>query len=324
MIFVISLRLITKNIMFWLTTKRVYKSGVQNFFRNGFVSFSSVVVMTITLFIIASMLILGGFFNYSLDSIKSKVDVNVYFVTTASSSDILAVKKSLEALPEVSSVEYISSDQALADFKDKYKGDQLTLQALDELGNNPLCASLNIKAKDPSQYSGIASFLEGDSKDLLSNDGLKIIDKVNYAQNKVAIDRLTSIINSANMIGMWFALIFIIISVLITFNTVRLTIFMAKDEISVMKLVGASRAYVKGPFVVSGILCGIISGLIIITSFALFTFWVSRYHGAYFIGFDLFEYYMTNFFKILGIVFGSGILLGALSSYLAVRKYLKD
>ena len=310
--------------MSWLSTKRVWRAGLQNFFRNGLVSFSSVVIMTITLFIILSTIVLGGFLKYSLDSVREKVDINVYFLTIANESDIITIQKSLEVLPEVSSVEYTSRDQALKDFQDKHSGDELTLQAIDELGYNPLGASLNIKAKDPSDYAGIANFLEGDGSELLSKNGSKIIDKINYSQNKIVIDRLTNIINSTNMIGLWLAIIFIIISIIITFNTIRLTIFMAKDEISVMRLVGASNKYVKGPFMVSGILSGLISAFIIIVLFAVGTFWISVYHSSYFVGFDLFGYYMDNFFYILGVVGGSGIILGGFSSYLAAHKYLKN
>jgi len=310
--------------MFWLTTKRVFKSGLQNFIRNGFVSLSSVLVMTVTLFIITSIILLGGFFNYSLDQVKNKVDVNVYFVTTAKESDILSVKKSLEVMPEVSSVEYISSDQALINFKNKHQDDNLTLQALDELGGNPLGATLNIKAKDPSQYAGIAKYLDDASSGALSQGGLNIIDKVNYAQNKIVIDRLTSIIKSVNVLGVWFAIIFILVSIVVTFNTIRLTIFMARDEISVMRLVGASSTYVKGPFIVSGISCGIISAIIILIAFALITFTINHYYGSYFVGFDMFKYYTTHFLRMFGILFGSGIILGSLASYLAVQKYLRN
>ena len=309
--------------MFWLSTKRIFKSGLLNFLRNGFVSLSSVLVMTITLFIITSIILLGGFLNYSLDQVRNKVDVNVYFITTAKEIDVLSVKKSLESLPEVFSVEYISRDQALINFKEKHKGDNLTLQALDELGDNPLGATLNIKAKDPSQYAGISKYLDDMSSGVLSQGGLKIIDKVNYAQNKIVIDRLTSIVNSANIMGLWFAIIFIFISIVVTFNTIRLTIFMSRDEISVMRLVGASNEYVKGPFIVSGLLCGIISAIIILIVFAIITFTTNHYYGSYFVGFDLFKYYITHFLQIFGIIFGSGIILGAFASYLAVHKYLR-
>jgi cell division transport system permease protein len=280
--------------------------------------------MSITLFILLSTILLAGFLNFSLNSVKQKVDVNVYFVTTASESDILAVQKSLEALPEVASVDYTSADQALTDFQAKHANDQLTLEALDELGTNPLGASLNIRAKDPSQYAGIADFLNSNNSELLSSSGSSIIDKVNYAQNKVVIDRLTSIINSADMIGLWFAIIFIIISIIITFNTIRLAIFMSKDEISVMNLVGASNIYVKGPFVVSGVLCGLISSFIILALFGIFTFWINKYHGSYFVGFDVFQYYIDHFIKIVFIICGAGVLFGSVASYLAVHKYLKD
>lgn len=309
--------------MFWLVTKRIFKSGLQNFSRNGFVSLSSVLVMTITLFIMTSILLLGGFLNYSLDQVKNKVDVNVYFITTAKDADILSVKKTLEALPEVSFIEYITRDQALINFKEKHKGDDLTLQALDELGDNPLGATLNIKAKDPSQYTGIAKYLDDMSAGVLSQGGSKIIDKVNYSQNKIVIDRLTTMVNSANILGIWFAIIFILISIIVTFNTIKLTIFMARDEISVMRLVGATSSYVKGPFVVSGLLCGVVSSIIILISFAIITFFVNHYYGLYFEGFDIFKYYIQNFLRFFGIIFGSGLVLGALASYLAAHKYLK-
>ncbi|MFA6797329.1 MAG: permease-like cell division protein FtsX [Candidatus Paceibacterota bacterium] len=309
--------------MLWLNIKRVFKSGLQSFFRNGFVSLSSILVMSITLFIMSSMIFLGGFLEYSLNKVKEKVDVNVYFLISASEEDIFSVRKSLESLPEVSSVEYISREKALSDFKEKHKDDELTLQAIDELGDNPLGASLNIKAKEPSQYAGIAKFLDNDSN-LLLKDGTKIIDKVNYYQNKIIIDRLSSIIKSANTIGIWLALIFIIISILITFNTIKLVIFISKEEIAVMRLVGASSKYVKGPFVVSGILCGLISSFIILIISAIFAFFVGKYYGSYFSGFDLFDYFIINFLKIVAVIIGSGVVFGSLASYMAVHKYLKD
>ncbi|MFA6227233.1 MAG: permease-like cell division protein FtsX [Candidatus Paceibacterota bacterium] len=308
--------------MLWINIKRVFRSGIINFFRNGFVTLSSLLVMTITLFIISSMILLGGFFKYTLDNIKAKVDVNVYFVLNTTEPDILSIQKSLEALPEVENVIYLSKDDALANFKEKHKADELTLQALNELGENPLGAVLNIKAKDPSQYEGIAEFLKGSS--VLSKDGHNIIDKVNYQQNKIVIDRLSSIISSANIIGIWLAIIFIIISILITFNTIRLTIFMAKDEISVMRLVGASSRYVKGPFMVSGILCGVISAIVILLFFALATFWMNHSYSQYFAGFNIFQYYISNLLWIVFSILGSGVVFGSIASYLAVRKYLRE
>ena len=155
-------------------------------------------------------------------------------------------------------------------------------------------------------------------------DGKNIIDSVNYEQNKVVIDKLNTIINSSQKIAFWFTLSFILISITITFNTIRLAIFISKDEISVMRLVGASSKYVKGPFVVSGIICGAIASIIALMIFALGSFWLLRYTDTYFAGFSFLGYFSQNFLLIFFIVFGSGVVLGAIASYLAVVKYLKD
>ena len=307
--------------MFWTKVKRIVRSGFQSFWRNGFVSVSSVFVMVITLSVIAGTVFLGAILNSSLQSIKDKVDVNVYFAQTASEADITSLQKSINALPEVASTAYTSADQALADFKIKHENDQYTLQALDELGTNPLEASINIKAKDPAQYQGIADFLQSPSA--LSASGSTIIDSVNYFQNKEAIDTLTRLETSANKLGFALTIFLVAISILISYNTIRLSIFMSKDEISVMRLVGASRTYIRGPFVVSGIMYGLMSAAITLVLFYPITLWLGKVTANFFIGLNVFSYYMANFAQIFGVVVLSGVFIGAVSSYLAARKYLR-
>jgi len=307
--------------MFLTKIKRTFRAGLTNFWRNGFVSLSSLVVMFITLFMISSLIFMGAILKFSLQEIKNKVDINVYFVADTQESDILSLKKSVEGISEVASVTYTSSDQALINFKERHKDDALTLQALDELGTNPLTASLSIKAKEPSQYESIAKFLGGEEPSSPSNN--PIVEKVNYYQNKVVIDKLTKITDAVNTLGFWLAIIFLIISIIITFNTVRLAIFISKDEIAVMRLVGASGQYIKGPFVVSGILYGIVSATLVIAVFFGLTYWLGNVSKDFFVGLDLFDFYLKNFGQIFLIIFGSGIALGAISSYLAVHKYLK-
>jgi len=307
--------------MFFTKIKRTFRAGLTNFWRNGFVSLSSLVVMFITLFMISSLIFMGAILKFSLQEIKNKVDINVYFIANTQESDILSLKKSIEGISEVSSVTYTSSDQALIDFKTRHQDDASTLQALDELETNPLTASLSIKAKEPSQYESIAKFLGGEDSSSPSDN--PIIEKVNYYQNKIVIDKLTQITDAVNAMGFWLAIIFLIISVVITFNTIRLAIFISKDEISVMRLVGASGQYIKGPFVVSGILYGIVSATLVILVFFGLTYWLGGISKNFFVGLDLFDFYLKNFGEIFLIVFGSGITLGAISSYLAVHKYLK-
>ncbi|MEQ1561110.1 MAG: permease-like cell division protein FtsX [Nitrospira sp.] len=308
--------------MIWIKIKRVARSGFYSFWRNRFVSLSSVFVLTVTLFVIGSIIFSGAILKTTLDQIRSKVDINVYFVRDASEDSILSLKKSLEALPEVAPpIVYISKEEALANFKSRHQNDEITLQALDELGENPLGATLNIKAKDPAQYEGIAHFLQ--TKNTVSIDGSSIIDKVNYYQNKDAIDRLTKIISSASRLGFILTIFLIIISILITFNTLRLVIFMSRDEISVMRLVGASTNYIRGPFFIAGAMYGAVSAVFTLILFYPLTIWLGGTTENFFVGLNIFHYYTSNFGQIFLIIVGSGVAIGAVSSFLAVRKYLK-
>ncbi|MFZ2621075.1 MAG: permease-like cell division protein FtsX [Minisyncoccia bacterium] len=306
----------------WIKVKRVARAGFYGFWRNGFVSLSSIFVMVVTLFVIGSTIFSGVILQATLDKIKDKVDINVYFITSAGEDEIMDIKKSLEQLPEVLlPVTYVSKEEALATFKKQHENDEFTLQALDELGDNPLGATLNIKAKDPSQYEGIARFLQSKSEDVSS--GESIIDKVNYYQNKDAIDRLTKIISSASRLGFILTILLIIISILITFNTLRLVIFMSRDEISVMRLVGASTGYIRGPFFITGAIYGAISAVITLIIFFPLTSWLGSSTEDFFVGLNIFSYYISNFGQVFLIIFGSGILIGSISSYLAAHKYLK-
>ena len=292
-----------------------------SFWRNGFVSLSSILVVTVTLFTIIVIIFTNVVLESVLSDMKSKVDVNVYFITTAPEQDILAMRDSLNKLSEVSSVKYVSREQALQEFKDKHKDDYLTIQGLDELGDNPLGGRLNIIAKDPSQYEGIVKTIE-DKNALVALDQ-SIIDKVNYRQNKVVIDRLSAIINGAKQLGFLLALTLMFISILITLNTIRLVIYMSREEIAVMRLVGASNMYVRGPFVVGGAIYGVISATLAVILFWPIAIWLARATTDFFGGVNLYKYYIQNFFQIYFIVLLAGIFLGSVSSFLAVRKYLK-
>ncbi len=308
--------------MLWVETKRIIRSGFVNFWRNGFVSLASVVMMVVTLFVVGSLLFLGAVFRASLENIKSKVDVNVYFVTDAPEESILSMQAAIRALPEVAEVEYISRDEALARFRARHEEDQLTLQALDELGENPLGASLSIRAKETSQYESIAAFLENDSA--ISVGGAPVVDKVNYFQNKVAIDKLTKIIDSAKTFGIAVTLILAIASILITLNTVRLAIYTAREEIAVMRLVGASNWYIRGPFLVEGFMYGVVAAIATLIIFYPLTLWLGPVTKNFFGDINIFHYYLAEFGRIAVILLASGVLLGAASSYLAVMKYLRE
>ncbi len=304
--------------MFITKLKRIIKSGAISFWRNGSVSLASVLIMTVTLTVISMIVFSGVVLSSTLETIKSKVDINVYFVKSASEDEILSVIKEVQKRPEVSEVEYISRKDAYDRFRARHQEEEATLQALNEIGENPLPASMNIKAKDPSQYDAIVEYLK--QKETGDSD---IIDKINYTKNKQAIDALSRIITASNKLGVLLVVFFAIVSILITFNTVRLAIYIFREEISVMRLVGASETYIRGPFVTVGILYGIVSAIVTILILFPLSHWAGEWTEKLGTGVNLFTYYQNN----LGILILSlavvGAFLGAVSSYLAIRRYLK-
>ena len=305
---------------FQTDSKRIVRSGLINFYRNKVVSIAAILMMTVTLMVIGVMVFLNAVLGFSVAQIENKVDVNVYFYPNVAETDIQNVETTLKQLPEVASVEYVSQDQSLADFRTRHADDYLTLQALDELGTNPLGATLNIRAKDSGQYEEISNALTSDTS--LTSGGSPIIEKINYSQNKEIIDRLTGITHSVGTLGLAITIFFIIVSVLITFNTIRLTIYSSREEIVTMRMVGAENKYVQGPFMVEGIVYGFISALVTLILFYPMTLWLTNKTQSFFGGLSLLKYYGDNFFQFLAILVVAGVLLGMISAWFAIRKYL--
>jgi len=317
--------------MIFTTFKRITRTGFVNFWRNGFLSFSAIIVITLSLCAVGTIIFTGAFGRALIADVEEKVDINVYFSLSASESDILALQKDIKSLAEVAETTYISRGKTLEAFKEKWKDNTLIMQGLEEIGDNPFPASLNIKAKDPGQYGSIATFLQ--NKNPTDSAGTPIISKINYQENKLIIDRLSRIIPAVEKIGSIIALLLVIVAIIVVWNTIRLIVFTARDEISVMKLVGASNIYVRGPLVVSGIMYGVIAAIMTLALMAGFAYWsdtaILRFAGVQ-VASDfslvvnvLSSYFAQNFTQIFLIIIGAGIILGGMSSYVAARRYLK-
>ena len=264
----------------------------------------------------SSLILLNALLSFSLAQVSERVDINVYFYPDASEIETLTLRDEIALLPEVAAVDYISRDDAIESFRERHADDYLTLQALDELNENPLGASLNIQADETGQYASIVQYLETSSYGIL-------IEKINYNQNKAIIDRLNDIMNTVQRLGTIVTLFFVVISVLITFNTIRLAIYGAREEIAVMRLVGADNKYIRGPFMVEGILYGISATVLTVLALIPVTLWFSSFAKTFFGGIDLFAYYATNLPQIVIILLVSGMLLGIISAFFATRRYLK-
>ncbi len=295
--------------------KRIFKSGFINFWRNGVVSIASILVMTVTLFVIGALVLAAAFLTASLEEVQSKVDISVSFKVEAALDDIKAMQQALVALPEVKEVALSTREEELALFRERHKDNNLLLQSLDEVGN-PFGARLNVKALNPAQYESIATFLTNQDA-----DSAAIIDQVSF--KKDVVDKLLAITNSLRRVGLAASIVLIITSILVMFNTTSLAIYIAREEISVMRLVGAETSYVRGPFMVEAIISGLIASLLAMLLLYPAVLWVKSATLGVYGGINLLSYYLSNFFYLFLMLLASGVVLGAVASFLAIRKYMK-
>ncbi|MDP3999006.1 MAG: permease-like cell division protein FtsX [bacterium] len=295
---------------------RIIKYGLQNFWRNKWLSTATLAVMTLALFVFENLIFFSVLSGSALDVLKDKIDISVYFKIDTKEDDVLKVKRSLESLTEVKTVEYISRDQALELFQERHKNDQTISQAISILDENPLSASLNIKANDPRQYPAIASYLNNQN---LSN----YIEQVTYNQNQLVINRLASIVDTGQKGGIVLTLTLAIVSVLVTLNTIMLAIYSSRDEIGIMRLVGAPNKFIRGPYIFQGVLYGILAAVISLILAAPAVSLAAPYINALIPEMNFSGYFYSNLFSLFLYQTAFGVVLGTVSSGLAVRKYLK-
>lgn len=296
---------------------RIIYYGFKNFFRNTGPSIATIGTMIIAMSVFLGLILFNIITNKAIEFVQEKIDISIYFKPTTPEDEILNIKQSLESLPEVKNIEYISRDKALEVFKEKHKNDEAIIQALNELDTNPLVASLNIQAKNPSQYALIANYLSSPHLN-------KFIENLSYSQNQIIIDRLSNIIHNINQLGFIITIILSIVAGLVVFNTIRLAIYSNREEISIMRLVGASNMLVRGPYIIGGIITGFISAIISILIFVPLTYTAEPYIKVLIPSFNIFSYFISNLFQLTLYQLIFGIFVGMFSSLVAIRKYLRN
>lgn len=296
--------------------KRIIGYGFKNFRRQNTLNFGTIFILFIAVSMLTSLFLFRSAMNFLVTEIQNKVDVSIYLQEELSMEKVEEIKTQLTALDEVKNVEYVSSEEAMERFKERHKNDSLILQSLEVVGGNPFYPSFNIKAKSPGQYAAIISFL---NRDIFKD----ILYKVDYVQKQTVIDKIFDLTNNINWAGMLIIIFLAAVAVLITFNTVRIAIKDSAEEIGIMRLVGASEWYIRGPFIVQGIICGVLATII---SFILF--FIASYFSAPKIvaltnGFNMFGWFASNAFALFLLQLASAIGLSVISSLVAIRKYLK-
>lgn len=296
---------------------RIFQYGMQNFWRNGWLSATTVAIMVLALLVSMGLMIFNFITDQAVASIQDKIDISVYFKTNVPEDEMLNIKSSLEKMAEVKSVEYISSAQALEIFKSNHSGDPTISQAINELNVNPLEASLNIKAKKSDQYGAIANYFN-------APDLKQLVDSSRDSKNQIAINRLNGIVQNVGRGGFILTIVMAFIAGLVVFNTIRLAIYSSRDEISIMRAVGASNGLVRGPFVVEGMVGGVLAAVLSVIISAPIIYSVSPHIGELIPNLNIFNYFTANFFKLTMYQIFFAIVIGGLSSFVAVRRYLRN
>lgn len=273
--------------------------------------------MTFAVSVLTSLYLSREVSSFLISQAQKKVDIAVYFKKDTKESTILQVRDKLHKFGSgIESVNYISDVQAKNLFLQKHKGDSLYLQALKEVGGNPFLPSLNVKAKNPSLYAQISSFLTTGS---FKNS----IARVSYYQNEKVIKKLFGLSRNIKTIGIGLSLLLILLTIFITFSTIKLTILAFRKEISTMRLVGATNWFIRGPFIIQSCLYAFFAVLVTDFIFLAFLMYLNPKLQSWFFDLNILKYFESNFFFLLfaQLVFGLTLSIG--SSLIAVRKYLK-
>lgn len=301
----------------WNSFVRIFKMSWQSFKRNGWLSFAAIFVMTLTLFIIIIFVMLSFVLNMAISTVNQKMDISVYLKDDAQQEEVEMLRQEVANMTETKEARYISKKEALDIYKEKNKSKESLLSAFTE-DENPLPASLEVKLQDPNKIETVVRVIE---QDQFQN----IVYKTSYRENRDVIDKLLSVTSYIKKIGFILSFLFIIISLLIIFNTIRIAIYTRRDEIEIMKLVGATSWFIRGSFLFEGIFYGVIATLVtILITYPFLLFFsssFSKYVGDNSI--SLIGFYNKNILLFFFIQLLIGVLLGSISSYIALKRYLK-
>lgn len=304
-----------------ITARRIIKAGATNFIRNAWLAVAAIAVMVITLSIVLFSVIANATFANTVEQITDRIDISVYLIDEISEEQKQELISKIESMTEVQSVEYISKDEALRRYIEQNE-DNLELRLAINQTDNPLPASLQIKPVDPNNIEPIRQLVEQEDIRTLQSD------PTSYSgDRKEAIDRITEATAFFQRAGVGGVIVFAVISMLIIFNTIRMAIFNRREELSIMRLLGASTWYIRGPFVVETVMYGVIAALLSVALCNLLFAVSSSAFGASSLGLlDISfasKFFARNFWFILLAQLLIGILIGGVSSYIATRRYLK-
>jgi cell division transport system permease protein len=296
---------------------RVIKFSIQDIYRNIWLSLVTVIILILSLFTINMLLIVKVIGDTAVTAIKDKIDINLFIKSDAAEDKILALKAQVSNLDDVKEVTYISKAQALENFKAKHTDNPEVLEALKVLGTNPLTPTLVIKPKNLDNFDNLSNKLNAIDD--------PIIESRNFTNYKTMLGKINFITGKVYDTGLVLSAIFIIISILVIYNSARVAMYTHRREITIMRLVGASKKFIQMPFLLSSIFYTLIGVLVIMGIFFPFLHLLQPYLEAFFVGYNvnLVNYFYSHALVIFGTQFAVAALINLVASYIAVRKYAK-
>lgn len=305
----------------WLTFVRMCRYGINNFSRNAWLTVAATAVMTITLLVVFTTMSARSVLLTTVGEIKDKVDMSIYVKTATTPEDVKTIEQDLKKLSSVKDVSYISPSDARSAFAQNNKTNGGALEALNE-ATNQFPGTFRVKPVDINQTNQLKNFVA-------TNQVLKKNIDPNRppsfaGQRRSAIENIGKWVSFAQTAGLVASVIFIAISSLIIFNTIRMAIFNRKDEIQMMKLIGADRSFIRGPFIVEAVVYGFIAAVLATALGYVLLYSSQQTLLSYGIGVKATIDFVANYLLLvmLGMIF-LGALIGTLSSLLATRRYLK-
>lgn len=302
---------------------RIIRLGLVNFWRNRWLTLGATLLMTLTLTMISVSVLMTYLLHDTATAVGSKIDLTIYFRDdTIVDQKIIDLGDRINKLPNVVAVHFTDKAEALRIWGRLPINDNIKKPVTAD--NNPLPRSLEINTTSPDNIQGVVDGVATVDKDKIICD-----ECVSYAKNKDTVDRLISVTKFVQRAGLFASLFFGIIAIFNVMNIIRITIMARSDEIEIMRYVGASNAFVRGPFIIEGILYGLF-GTVITTAFLLLTARaISSYVGDTALSFlqlvniDIYQYVVSHILYLVLIELGVGVVLGVIVSIFSIRRYLK-
>ncbi|MBU0647572.1 ABC transporter permease [Patescibacteria group bacterium] len=301
--------------MFLLTLFRLTKLGIVNFYRNLWLSLIATFVMSLTLMTITFLLVSAFVINVEIEGVKNRIDYEIYIEDNVSTDDMTRLEESIRNVVEVKEIRNVSKEEAVKRYKEIFGDTENLLTYIEQ--ENPLKASIIVKTAKPEDLEYIENLVESD-------DFEDIVYSSSYSRNKQIITRLIGIIDFIEKAGVVVGIIFVIIAVAVVFSIVRVTIYSRKDEIEIMKLVGATDWFVHGPFIIESALYGVLAAFVAFGLLAAIFYYVSIAATSYLdLSPNAFSDYLNQYFWFI-VIFQLllGVTISVLSGFVAIRKHL--